>query len=111
MIQWEPPGGGGLCTPQCTHGGLRRKDFTESLSLEYTQTKVKTQRNGGGDLELKPMPYTSSLQILMMMKMCTEKLVRFFFFNWTFSLFTFQLFSPFQVSPSEAPYPTHPLPL
>jgi hypothetical protein len=27
------------------------------------------------------------------------------FFNWTFSLFTFQMFSSFQVSPSQVPYP------
>ena len=33
-----------------------------------------------------------------------------YFFYWTFSLFTFQIFSPFQVSPLEAPY-TIPLPL
>jgi hypothetical protein len=26
------------------------------------------------------------------------------FFSWIFSLFTFQMFSPFQVSPSETPY-------
>jgi hypothetical protein len=44
----------------------------------------------------------------------------YFIFSWIFSLFTFQMFSPFQVSPSEAPFslllprwrysPTYPLP-
>jgi hypothetical protein len=32
------------------------------------------------------------------------------FFYSIFSLFTFQMLSPFQVSPPEAPYPNHPLP-
>jgi hypothetical protein len=32
------------------------------------------------------------------------------FFDRIFSLFTFQMFSPFQVSPSEPPYPIHSLP-
>jgi hypothetical protein len=30
----------------------------------------------------------------------------FLFFSWIFSLFTFRMFFPFQVSPSEPPYPT-----
>jgi hypothetical protein len=32
----------------------------------------------------------------------------FFFFYWTFSLFTFQMLSLFQVSPVEIPYPSAP---
>ena len=32
------------------------------------------------------------------------------FFNWTFSLFTFQMFSSFQVFPLETPYSISPLP-
>ena len=33
-----------------------------------------------------------------------------FFVNWIFYLFTFQMFSPFQVSPLEIPYPITPSP-
>jgi hypothetical protein len=34
----------------------------------------------------------------------------FFYLDWMFSLFTFQIFSPFQISSSETPYPILPRP-
>jgi hypothetical protein len=60
-------------------------------------------------LELRNPPASAS-QVLGL-KACAT-ITRLFFFNWIFSLFTFQIFSLFQFSSSETPYPIpFPLPL
>lgn len=51
---WNEPVGatsGGLCAPHnVPTEDSGERDFTVCLSLEYIQTKVKTQRNGGGGI-------------------------------------------------------------